>query len=58
MTLHEGEFFVNNDGDVVENMIIVTYPGTDTALTVNRDNVVIRNVIVYHPASSRGIYGY
>ena len=39
-------------------MVIVTRPGDDIAITVNRDDVTIRNVIIYHPASSIGIRGW
>ena len=37
-------------------MIITAEAGTDYALKITKDNVTVRNVIVYHPANGMGIY--
>ena len=43
-------------GDIIENKIIVTMPGQDTAVEfANKKDVTLRNVIIYHPANARGI---
>ena len=59
MEYHDGPYFVFNNGEVIENMIIVMWPGdADIALTINRDDVTVRNVIIYHPVNSFGIRGW
>ena len=58
MTYHEGPYIVKKAGQVVENLIIVTQPGEDTALKIAKNDVTIRNVVIYHPASARGIFGW
>ena len=45
------------DSKIIENKIIIAYPGDDTALWIDFPDVTIRNCIVYHPANGRGIYG-
>ena len=46
------------EGSVIENKIIFAPPDTDIALKITRSNVIVRNVIIYHPANGMGIYGW
>ena len=52
------------EGEVIENKIIIVEPSmaddksNDYALKVVRDNITIRNVIIYHAANAIGIYGW
>ena len=39
-------------------MIITSEPDTDFALKITKDNVTVRNLIVYHPANGMGIYAW
>jgi exosome complex RNA-binding protein Rrp42 (RNase PH superfamily) len=62
MAVHNGPFTVSQHDQVVENMVIIVDPtsdedlSNDTALSiVNKKNVVIRNVVIYHAANGRGI---
>ena len=52
--------FVNwmQEDEILENKIIIAEPGADFAVRVQRDNVTIRNVVIYHAANSRGIYAW
>jgi len=48
---------VDEDNTVIENVVIESKPGDDIALEIlNTKNVLIRNVIIYHPANSMGIH--
>jgi hypothetical protein len=48
------------EGTIIEDMVIYMTPDNeyDTAIQIGRDNVTIRNVVVYHPANRIGIYAY
>ena len=59
MRVLDGPQQINKHGDILENVIIITQPGEDTALQVaNKRGVTIRNVLIYHPANGRGIYAW
>jgi exosome complex RNA-binding protein Rrp42 (RNase PH superfamily) len=62
MTVSNGPVKITQNDFVLENMIIIVDPtsdedhSNDIALTIARkENVVIRNVIIYHAANGRGI---
>ena len=54
---------LNQDGTVFENKIIYLDPTDDSqendfALKIVADNVVVKNVLIYHAANNIGIYGW
>ena len=49
---------LRTDGETFSNVIIYAEPGEDTALKVVGDNITIENVLIYHAANARGIYGW
>ena len=61
---YSGPLFIYKDGAVIEDLIVVAEPTSefdrtqDNAIKVVADNVIIRNVIIYHPANGKGIYGW
>ena len=46
------------ENTVIENMIITAPPDADFAIRIQRPNVVLRNVIIYHPTNGKGIYAW
>ena len=46
------------DGTTYENMIITCPPDTKVCVKVGKDNITLRNMIIYHPANGMGIYGW
>ena len=52
-----GPIEVSDHDTVIENMIIVAEPTDETALYLKKkNNVTIRNVVIYHTTNARGIY--
>ena len=57
-------YIARTEGEVIENKIIIVEPSmaddksNDYALKVVRDNITVRNVIIYHAANAIGIYGW
>ena len=52
------------DGQEIKNLIIYADPtgeeasDNDYALKITKDNVIVRNVIIYHAVNGMGIYGW
>ena len=55
---HSGQITFTAEGTTIENTIITCEPNTDICVKIDRDNVTLRNVIIYHPANGMGIYGW
>ena len=58
-----GPLVVREAGTVLENVIIYGEPTDDTGandytLKIVAEDVILRNVIVYHAANTIGIYGW
>ena len=46
------------EGSIVENRVIVVPPNTDIAMRITKPNVTVRNVVIFHPANGKGIFGW
>ena len=55
---HSGQITFTAEGTTIENTIITCEPNTDICVKIGRDNVTLRNVIIYHPANGMGIMGW
>merc|ERR1712156_26728 len=44
------------EGQIIENMIITASPDDSIALKIMVDNVIVRNVVIHHPANGIGIF--
>ena len=58
-----GPYVARTDGEVIENKIIIAEPTDDSeandfALKIVKDNIIVRNVIIYHATNAIGIYGW
>ena len=58
-----GPYVARTAGEVIENKIIIAEPTDDSkdndyALKIVADNVIVRNVIIYHASNAIGIYGW
>ena len=59
-----GPIIVRRDYEVIENKIIIVEPtseddkSNDFAIKVAKDNVVIRNCVIYHATNGIGIFGW
>ena len=59
-----GPYVARTEGEIIENKIFIVEPSmaddtsNDYALKIVRDNVTVRNVIIYHAANAIGIYGW
>ena len=58
MFLRKYPKWIGNDGGSLENAVIIAPPGMYNALMVRGKNVKLRNLLIYHSSSGRGIYAW
>ena len=46
------------DNQIIENLYILALPTDETALRITHENVTVSNVVIHHPASTRGLFGW
>ena len=57
-------YIARTEGEVIENKIFIIEPSmaddksNDYAIKIVRDNITVRNVIIYHATNAIGIYGW